>query len=174
MLYGMSVGSMQHKLSMSYLQAKKIMDDYLTSFPGITPFRLACMFACRDFGYVTYWSGRRWYEEEENYYYRGLNASVQGGCADLLSVAAIRCGQWLKAQPWQGSIVSYIHDELLFEIETPYIETAADVLGDLMTVPDLLGLPLKTECKVGSTYGNLEPMQKIEGKWRLVDKKDVF
>ena len=93
MLYGMSVGSLQHKLNMTFAEARKIMDDYLNTFPGIRPFQLACMYECRDFGYVTYWSGRRWYEEAENFYYRGLNAAVQGGAADLLSVAGLRCDE---------------------------------------------------------------------------------
>jgi len=174
LLYGMTTGSLQHKLSMTFAEAKKLTDDYWTTFPRIRPWLRERMFECRDFGFVTYWSGRRWLEEVENFYYRGANAVVQGGCADLLSVAALRCDKWLKSQNDCGNIVSYIHDEILFEIRRECLEDCADHLSEIMQVPDVMGLPFKTECKVGSSYGNLEPMQKIEGKWKMIDKKEVY
>ena len=174
LLYGMTTGSLQHKLNMTFAEAKKLTDDYWGEFPRIRPWLRERMFECRDFGYVVYWSGRRWYEETENFYYRGANAVIQGGCADMLGVAGLRCDKWLKQQSFDGHIVSFIHDELLFEIETPYIEQCADALSDIMQVPDVLGLPFRTECKVGSTYGDLEPMQKQDGKWKMVDKSGVY
>jgi len=174
LLYGMTAGSLQHKLNMTFAEAKKLTDDYWGEFPRIRPWLRERMFECRDFGYVKYWSGRRWYEETENFYYRGANAVIQGGCADMLGVAALRCDKWLRQQTFDGHIVSFIHDELLFEIETPYIEQCADALSEIMKVPDVLGLPFKTECKVGSTYGDLQDMRKTDGKLKFVDKSEVY
>jgi DNA polymerase-1 len=170
----MTTGSLQHKLSMTFAEAQKLTNDYWTTFPRIRPWLRERMFECRDFGYVTYWSGRRWYEEVENFYYRGANAVIQGGSADILSVAALRCNKWIKEQSFEAHIVSFIHDELLFEVAEEQVEYCADKLSEIMTVPDILGLPMKTEAKFGNTYGDLVDMRKLDGHWTKVEKSEVY
>lgn len=163
MLYGMSAGSLMFKLNMTREGATKVTEDYWRAFPRTKPWMHEIMKECETYGYVRYWSGRIWREDEPNMYFKGVNAAIQGGCADLLSVAAMRVDRWLKARPkGYGHIVSLIHDELLMEIREDVLLEAATELGIIMQVPDLMGIPFLTDAKVGDSYGNLEKLKKPE------------
>lgn len=169
LIYGMTTGSLEHKLGMTRAQATKVIDDYWGAFPRIRPWLFETVETCKKDGYLRYWSGRIWREDTEMFMYKGANAKVQGGCADLLSIAAMRTHKWLHDNK-AGDIVSYIYDELLMEIKEPKLEKTANAVAKIMQVPDLFGLPFLTDCKVGSSYGNLVSMKLENGKWSIDDK----
>jgi DNA polymerase-1 len=166
LLYGMTTGSLEHKLGMTREQAQKVIEDYWGAFPRIRPALFETVETCKEHGFIRYWSGRIWREETEMFMYKGMNAQVQGGCADLLSIAAMRAQKYLGTNKC-GNIVSYIYDELLYEIKEPCIEEAANDLAALMQIPDVLDLPFLTECKVGRTYGDMIGMELKDGKWLM-------
>jgi DNA polymerase I-like protein with 3'-5' exonuclease and polymerase domains len=172
LLYGMTTGSLEHKLGMTRAQAQKVIEDYWGAFPRIRPALFETVETCKEFGFIRYWSGRIWREETEMFMYKGMNALVQGGCADLLSICAMRAQKYVREHDC-GNIVSYIYDEILYEIKENCIEKAANDLALLMQIPDVLGLPFLTECKVGRTYGDMVEMKRDEnGKWLLPDKSE--
>lgn len=167
LIYGMTTGSLEHKLGMTRIQAAKVIDDYWTSFPRIRPWLFETVATCKEHGYLRYWSGRIWREGTEMFMYKGANAKVQGGCADLLSVAAMRTHKWLHEHD-AGDIISYIYDELLMEIREEKMEETANAIAKIMQVPDLFGLPFLTDCKVGHSYGDLVEMTLDEnGVWHM-------
>jgi DNA polymerase I-like protein with 3'-5' exonuclease and polymerase domains len=96
-----------------------------------------------------------WFADNPGEGYKGINALIQGGCADFMSVVLLRCNQILEKQGW-GYIVSVIHDEVLFEIQDDYLEIAAAVLSRAMEGEDIFGLPFATDVEVGDSYGTLE------------------
>lgn len=168
LIYGMTTGSLEHKLGMTRVQANKVIEDYWSSFPRIRPWLFETVETCKRNGFIRYWSGRVWREETEMFMYKGANAKVQGGCADLLSIAAMRTHKWLRDHD-AGNIVSYIYDELLMEVREDRIEETATAVAAIMQVPDLFGLPFLTDCKVGSSYGNLVSMkQQPDASWRVM------
>lgn len=163
MLYGMSAGSLMFKLGMTREGAQKVTEDYWRAFPRTKPWMKEIMVECEQNGYVRYWSGRIWREDVPNFYFKGVNAAIQGGCADLLSVAAIRVDRWLRQQGSDyGHLVSLVHDELISEVRTDVLEEAAHSIKEIMQVPDLLGLPFLTDVKVGRSYGSLEKLKPKE------------
>lgn len=167
LIYGMTTGSLEHKLGMTRAQASKVIDDYWGSFPRIRPWLHETIDTCKANGFIRYWSGRIWREGEELMMYKGANARVQGGCADLLSIAAMRTNKWLQEHQ-AGDIVSYIYDELLMEIKEDKLEETANAIAKIMQVEDLFGLPFLTDCKAGSSYGDLDKMKlEPDGKWTL-------
>ena len=171
LIYGMTTGSLEHKLGMTRQQATQVIEDYWGAFPRIRPWLFETILTCKSQGYLRYWSGRIWREETEMFMYKGANAKVQGGCADLLSIAALRTHKWLHGQGrYIGNIVSYIYDELLMEITKKEIELAANSVAKIMQVPDLLDMPFLTDCKVGTTYGDMVEMQLEDGTWKMPSK----
>jgi DNA polymerase I-like protein with 3'-5' exonuclease and polymerase domains len=90
--------------------------------------------------------------------YAGANALIQGGMADMLSIAELRVARWLREHP-VGRVVNIVHDEFLFYIEEDKIDKAAVEISKIMQVPDLFGIPFNTEIKIGTTYGNLEKVE---------------
>jgi len=157
LIYGMTTGGLQFKLEMSRAQAQKVSEDYWNRFPRIRPWMFEIINECRINGFVRYWSGRIWREELEKFYYRSANAAIQGGCADLLSIAVIRVQKWLDSKPsgW-GKIINLVHDEIIIEILESEIEQAYKEMSKIMLVEDLFGLPFLCDAKVGNSYGSLE------------------
>jgi DNA polymerase I-like protein with 3'-5' exonuclease and polymerase domains len=106
-------------------------------------------------GWIRYWSGRYWIPLKEDDAYKGINAIIQGGAGDFLSVVLVRANQVLEAQGW-GYIISIIHDEALFEIEEKFLSVAAPVLAAVMEGSDIFGVPFLTDVEVGDSYGSLQ------------------
>lgn len=157
LIYGMTTGALQFRLDMTREEALKVTNDYWKEFPAIRPWLFAVIAECKKNKYLRYWSGRVWRETKENDMYKGANALIQGGCADLMSIAVIRCARWLKQQPeGYGHIISIVHDEILFEVPPEDVERANKELSLIMQVPDLVGMPFYTDSKWGYSYGSLE------------------
>ena len=165
LVYGASSGSLSFRLDLSRERAQEITDDYRRTFPRIMPWMDEIRQECELNGYVRYWSGRIWKEDNPEDFYKGVNAAIQGGMADMLAVAEMRVMRWLKENP-VGRIVNIIHDEFLMEIESDKVEFAADNLAKIMEVEDLFHMPFPTDCKSGPSYGSLISMEFEDGHWK--------
>lgn len=165
LLYGMTTGSLEHKLGLTRDEAAKVISDYWGRFPNIRPYLFGLVDTCKAKGYVRNWAGRLWREETEMFMYKSCNFMVQGGSADLLSVAAMRTHRYLQNNSY-GNILSYIYDELLMEIKLENMHTAANDIARIMQVPDLLQINFLTDVKVGTSYGNMVAWEQNEdGVW---------
>lgn len=155
--YGMSRESMEVNLvnqGIAPEKAGEIFDDYFGAFPGLQPWMEKTTRQIERRGFIRYWSGRYWRPEYPNDAYKGVNAIIQGGCADIVALAVARGQAVVTAQGW-GSIVSIIHDEVIFEIEDQYVAAALPVMASVVQVEDALGIPFVAELKIGQTYGSL-------------------
>jgi DNA polymerase I-like protein with 3'-5' exonuclease and polymerase domains len=158
----MTLGSLMYKLNMKRMEAAKITDQYWAQFPRIKPWMDEIVMNCKTDGYLRYWSGRLWREENVIDMYKGVNALIQGGCADLLSIAAIRVDEWNELQQSPHSLVNLVHDETITEIPVEDIGYSAKNISSIMQVPDLMTVPFATDVKVGLSYG---VMEKIPKEW---------
>lgn len=156
LIYGMTVGSLMYKLNMDIKRAKEVTNQYWHTFPRIQPWLKEVVDECKQNGFVKYWSGRIWREDNVIDMYKGANAVIQGGCADLISIAAIRVDEWCRKQGRNDyHIISIVHDELILEVPEEDVDRCSDEVGALMRVPDLLDIPFVTEPKTGKDYGSL-------------------
>jgi DNA polymerase-1 len=155
LIYGMTTGSLQFRLNKTAEEARALAEEYWKTFPRIQPFLRETIQHMHEYGYVRYWSGRIWREEEPNDFYKAANAQVQGGSADLMSLVAIRIQRMLDAYGW-GNVISIIHDELLMEIRESVLEEAIPVLAKIMWAEDIFGLPFFCDLKIGDSYGTME------------------
>lgn len=158
LIYGMTIGSLMYKLNMTRSEAARVCDEYWAEFPRIKPWLDEVVDKCMRFGYIRYWSGRIWREEYDRDMYKGANALIQGGCADLLSIAALRVGKWCREQGSEFHLVNYVHDELILEVPTSEVLRTAQSVGEIMRVPDLLGIPFITDAKAGQSYGSFHEL----------------
>lgn len=158
LLYGGTTGSLSHRLNMTFEQADAIAQSYWKRFPRIKPFIQETINECRRNGFIRYWSGRIWREESEEYAYKGTNALVQGGAADLMSIAAMRCQELLDRDGSGGRIMNIVHDEILFEIPREHTLRLEPLLAKTMEVEDLFDVPFQTDSKYGPSYGELHEL----------------
>lgn len=159
LIYGMTLGSLMYKLNMSKMEAAKVTDQYWAEFPRIKPWMNEIIETCKMKGYLRYWSGRLWREDNVIDMYKGCNALIQGGCADLLSVAAMRVDEWCRNNE-EFSLINLVHDETITEIPENSVLYAARNISTIMQVPDLMKIPFATECKIGTSYGDMEKIGK--------------
>jgi DNA polymerase-1 len=172
LIYGMTMGSLRFRLDLTFEMAKKITDDYWRTFPRIKPWLKQVQVDCKEAGYLRYWSGRMWREEDDMLLYKGANALIQGGCADLMSIAAIRVHRWLKEQGEDfGHIVNLVHDEIIFEVAEEDVLWAAQEVAKIMLVEDLLGIPFLNDIKIGYNYGEMEKLSKLLEEEKSNDSK---
>lgn len=155
LIYGMTLGSLQYKLNMTRVQAAKVTDQYWAQFPRIKPWMGEVIDSCKLHGYLRYWSGRLWREDNPIDMYKGCNALIQGGCSDLLSIAVIRVDNWCKSMGSDFNIVNMVHDETITEVPKNKIIASAREIARIMEVPDILDIPFATDCKVGTSYGDM-------------------
>lgn len=156
LIYGMTIGSLMFKLNMTKTQAAQVCDQYKAQFPRIDPWMKEIVDECRAFGFVRYWSGRIWREDNVIDMFKGANAVIQGGCFDLLSIAELRVAKWLREQSFNHFIINLVHDELIAEVPVESMEETLEFMSSEMQVPDVFGIPFATEGKVGPSYGSLE------------------
>jgi DNA polymerase-1 len=154
LIYGMTLGSLMYKLNMTRMEASKVTDQYWGEFPRIKPWMNEIIESCKINEYLRYWSGRIWREENPIDMYKGCNALIQGGCADILSIASIRVDKWNRTAG-DSFLINLVHDETINEIPENKILSYSREIGELMKIPDLMGIPFATEAKVGRTYGDL-------------------
>jgi len=171
LIYGASAGSLQFRLGLSRQESVKITNDYWAAFPRVKPWMEEIQRECKEKGYLTYWSGRIWREENEEDMYKGVNALIQGGMADMLAVAEMRVTRWFREHP-VGRVVNIIHDEFLMEVEQNKLELVADAISKIMEVEDLFDLPFMTTCKAGPSYGSLDKMVLQNGHWKIEEHKE--
>ncbi len=155
LIYGMTTGSLQFRLNKTAEEAQALAEQYWNTFPRIQPFLKETIAGMHQDGFVRYWSGRIWREEEPDDFYKAANAQVQGGSADLMSLAAYRMQKVLDKQGW-GNVVSIIHDELLAELYNETMQEAIPVLARVMWAEDIFNLPFYCDLKTGRSYGEME------------------
>lgn len=173
LIYGMTTGSLQFRLNKTAEEALALAEEYWGTFPRIQPFLRETIEEMHQYGYVRYWSGRIWREEEPDDFYKAANAQVQGGSADLMSLVAVRMQRVLDAQDW-GNVVSIVHDELVLELREEVMEQAIPVLAKVMWAEDIFNLPFFCDLKTGPSYGELEKGSLDRDVIREIDWKDYL
>jgi DNA polymerase I len=168
LLYGMTTGSLKFRLNKTEEEADEITSKYWGTFPRVQPWLQETVRNMEATHKVRYWSGRIWREDEQENFYKGCNAQIQGGAADLIKLAVIRAQHICTYQGW-GSVVSIIHDEIMAEIKDEYVEQSIPVLLRVMELEDVFGLPFKAEAKIGKSYGDLHEIEApniMDVEWR--------
>lgn len=156
LIYGLSEDSLQEYFTKVGVEAdaKTVKTQYFEAFPGLQPWFQDVITYVQQYSYVQYWSDRYWFANNSGEGYKGINALIQGGCADFMSVVALRVDSVLTKQKW-GHVLSIIHDEILLEIEEQFLDEALPVLARAMEGEDIFDIPFATDVEVGDSYGSL-------------------
>lgn len=149
-LYGLGRAGLAESLGVSMKEADEMMDHYVESFPRVGPFMAEVARELGAKGFIRYWSGRKRRIKDRRLHYRGVNAIVQGGCADALAEATIRVDQVLDSRG--GHLLAPIHDELLLEVPKKTAKATTAEIQEAMSVPDIFGIRLNTDAAVGDFW----------------------
>ena len=160
-LYGISSFGLSEDLGINVVEAKKFIDDYLNTFPGIKDYMNSLIQEAHKNGYVkTMFNRKRVIDElsNKNYIIRSsgermaLNTPVQGTAADILKMAMVNLYNKMNELNLNSKILVQVHDELVFDVPNNEVEIMKDLIKDTMENVYKLSVPLKVDIEYGRTW----------------------
>lgn len=160
-LYGISSFGLSEDLGIDIASAKKFIDDYLHTYPGIKEYMNEVIQKAHELGYVkTIMNRKRTIEElhNKNYMIRtqgermALNTPVQGSSADILKKAMIEIYQAFQERKLRSKMLLQVHDELVFDVYEDELEEVKKLVKDIMENTYQLDVPLKVDIEIGKNW----------------------
>jgi DNA polymerase I len=168
-IYGQSAFGLSKSLGIEQEAAKKFIDNYFASYPGIEKFMDQVLAECRKTGYVKTILGRRRAIEgirenasrQRNLSERtAINTVIQGSAADLIKLAMVAIHRRLCREPnFPARMLLQIHDELIFEVPATHLSELANLVRGEMVGVRTLNVPLKVDLKAGPTWADAEVLK---------------
>jgi DNA polymerase-1 len=161
LMYGMSAFGLARNLGISRGEAQDYIGLYFSRYPGVRDFMDRTRLEARERGYVETVFGRRLYLEYINKGTQGqragaeraaINAPMQGTAADIIKRAMIAIDAWIAGHAAQARMILQVHDELVFEADTGFVETLVAEVTRRMTAAAALRVPLLVDSGIGDNW----------------------
>ncbi len=160
-IYGMSAFGLANNLNISNTDAAIYIENYFKTYPEIKDYMEKTKSFARENGYVETLFKRKIFVPYINvlrmksYAERmAINAPCQGTAADIIKTAMIKLHETITAQNLNDKIkmLLQIHDELIFEVDKNYLETAKTIIKQTMENAVSFAIPLIVDIGTGSNW----------------------
>ena len=160
-IYGVSAFGLSNQTDLSRTEAKELIETYYETYPKLRKYMSSQVDFARDHGCVTTLSNRRRYLKDinsRNAIVRGaaernaVNAPIQGSAADVIKIAMINIYNKLQQGGFKTKMLLQVHDELVFDVYKPELETMKVLIKEEMENAYTLRVPLDIEMDVGSNW----------------------
>ncbi len=160
-IYGVSAFGLSNQTNLSRSEAKELIDTYYETYPKLKNYISKQVDFARDHGYVQTVLGRRRYLKDinsRNAVVRGaaernaVNAPIQGSAADIIKLAMIAIYNKLEAGNYKTKMLLQVHDELVFDVYKPELETISTLIKTEMENAYKLAVPLDVELDTGNNW----------------------
>lgn len=160
-IYGVSAFGLSNQTNLSRSEAKELIDTYYATYPKLKNFISEQIDFARDHGYVQTVLGRRRYLKDinsRNAVVRGaaernaVNAPIQGSAADIIKIAMINIYDKLEAGNYKTKMLLQVHDELVFDVYKPELDTIKNLVKTEMENAYQLEVPLDVELGIGTDW----------------------
>jgi DNA polymerase-1 len=161
LMYGMSAFGLARNLGIDRGQAQDYVALYFSRYPGVRDFMERMRQQARDQGYVETLFGRRLYLNDIHARNQGLragaeraaiNAPMQGTAADIIKRAMVDVDQWLRDSGAPARMILQVHDELVFETESSFVDDLRLQVVERMSQAAQLRVPLVVDTGVGNNW----------------------
>lgn len=159
--YGQGAFGLAQNLGIPRTEAKAIIDDYFTQFPGVRNYMDEMIGFCRTNGYIKTLMGRRRYLPDitsGNNTVRAqaeriaINAPMQGTAADIIKVAMVDIHRELELRAMRSRLLLQVHDELVFDAHVDELEPLKEMVRARMQGAMELAVPLVVDMGVGKNW----------------------
>ena len=160
-LYGISGFGLSEDLGIDINSAKKFIDSYLDTYPGIKDYMEEAKALAYRNGYVKTLMNRKRVIEElnnKNYMIRSsgermaLNTPIQGTAADILKKAMVEIYDEFRKRNLKSKMLIQVHDELVFNVLKDELDEVKAIVQDIMENTFKLDVPLKVDIEVGENW----------------------
>jgi DNA polymerase-1 len=169
LIYGMSAFGLTNSTGLTLAESQNFVEEYFKEFPGVKKYLDGIRQSARATGYVETLLGRRRYfpalkstlnqvlrnrEERE-----AINAPIQGTAADILKIAMIQIPPAMAQASLHGRMLLQVHDELVIECPRLEMNETIRVARQVMENAYPLSIPLDTEARWGTNWGEMQPAE---------------
>ncbi len=160
-LYGISSFGLSEDLGINVQDAKKFIDDYLETYPGISEYMEKEKSDAYKNGYVRTLMNRKRVIEElknKNYMIRSsgermaLNTPIQGTAADILKKAMVEIHYEFEKRKLKSKMLIQVHDELVFNVLNSELDEVKQIVRNIMENTFKLTVPLKVDIETGNNW----------------------
>ena len=160
-IYGVSAFGLSNQTGLSRSEAKELIETYYATYPKLRNFISEQVDFARDNGYVQTVLGRRRYLKDinsRNAVVRGaaernaVNAPIQGSAADIIKIAMIHIHEKLREGNYKTKMLLQVHDELVFDVYKPELETIITLVKTEMENAYKLSVPLDVDLDIGDNW----------------------
>lgn len=160
-IYGISSFGLSENLHIRPKEAKKFIDSYLQTYPGVKQYMDDTIKKAYENGYVrTLFNRKRTIGELQNKNYMirqsgeriALNTPIQGTSADIIKKAMIEIAKKLEQEKMQTKMIIQVHDELVFDVPNNEKEKIEKIIKDIMENVCELSVPLNVEIAYGKNW----------------------
>ncbi len=160
-IYGISAFGLAERLNIPRKEAADIIDSYFNQFSSVKNYMDEVINSARENEFVETILGRRRYLRDinsRNATVRGfaernaINAPIQGSAADLIKIAMINIHDYIVKKKLQSRMILQVHDELVFDVYKPELDTLRPVVEKLMKEAIPLRVPVEVETGTGKNW----------------------
>jgi len=160
-IYGISAFGLSERLGIPRREAADIINQYFARFPGIREYMDKTIEFAKAHGYVETLKKRRRYLRDinsNNAIVRGfaernaINAPIQGSSADMIKIAMINIHNEFNKLNLRSRMILQVHDELVFDVFKPELETVMPIVERLMKTAMELEVPVEVEMSTGNNW----------------------
>lgn len=160
-IYGISSFGLAEDLGVDIKTAKKFLDNYLETFPGIKKYMDKVIKDAYETGYVkTIMNRKRKIDELYNTNHMikvqgermALNTPVQGSSADILKKAMIDIYNEFNRLNLKSKMILQVHDELIFNVKNDELEKVKEIVINFMENAYKLNVPLEVDVEIGKNW----------------------
>jgi DNA polymerase-1 len=161
-IYGAGASNLSQQLGIKRAEAKELIDNYFSQYPGLKHYMSNIVETARKQGYVETILGRRRYLRDINSgngmmrsmsERMAVNTPIQGSAADLIKVSMVNIRQAMREGGFRSQMILQVHDELLFDARKDELERLKPIIFDKMTTAlPHLKVPILVEIGVGNNW----------------------
>ena len=160
-IYGISSFGLAENIGIRPAEAKKFIDTYLDTYPGIKEYMDNSITKAKEQGYVTtLFNRKRNISELKNTVYTirqsgeriALNTPIQGTAADIIKLAMVKVHQALKENNLKTKMTIQVHDELIFDVPKNELEKLKQIITEIMDNVTKLSVPLDIDINYGKNW----------------------
>jgi len=161
-IYGAGATNLSKQLGIKRSEAKELIDNYFVQFQGLKNYMNDTIEYAREHGYVKTLAGRKRILRDinsrnglarSNAERMAINTPIQGSAADMVKLAMINVHAAMKKGEFKSKMILQVHDELVFDIYKPELETMTELIVDNMknALPGL-SVPILVEPGTGNNW----------------------
>lgn len=161
-IYGAGSLNLSQQLGIPRTESKQLIEQYFSQYKDLKKYMDTVVEDARKNGYVTTLMGRRRILRDidsrnslarSNAERIAINSPIQGTAADMIKMAMINIHKALKDNKLQTKMILQVHDELVFDVFKPELETVKSIIESGMknAIPNLK-VPIEVGMGIGQNW----------------------